>query len=1466
MKGTHFIQVMGKKCSLLTGFIFILLIPPLHAQEIFQSGSGSYNLTLPPDDYIPGNTFDQIGGGAAGASFISKGPNYSGPFQSHQWWTSALWNVNRGDGTDGEITFRGDYHSARMTAEPLIMTAKSYGYELLYRSNANQTSGPNDILNGPWNAGMRIGFTGQNATTTSVDGYGDWHAVFRQEWAGDVLTATASKGCPYLFLKRDGNTDFTVTFPGAPATINAKYSDANVDALMYTSSPQGDPLTDQTMALFLPKGCLINGTPVMNLNGTIPANFSIDVPNGSSYISVAVMPDKTLASLTLFAQHAFNFITATTHTYAYDESASKLTTSFETTTNNVYGFTNNGTLQALYRHQWLYSPQANGPSNTNIVYFSPRGRMKLLATNKFTTVMDNQGILPNLGWANTGSTAQLKTFIDNFAATVNPMPNAADGYAKDQFSDLITHIQLAEQIDDFAAKNKLLAELKSRLVDWLTAPNGEANYNRYFAYSPTFNHMSHYPNGFGSGGTMVDAHFHVGYFIMAAAILARYDQSFVTQYKGMVETVIRSINNYSKDLTDPGANGTISPWFPYLKYFDPYAGFSHAGANGGGQESISESMQFASGVFLWGETIHDDNLRDLGALLYITEGEAGRQYWYDVDGEVNGATATNGNYCTAYQWRHMCRTNDGGGTHDTYFGGNPVAGVWIDYLPWSAATIWSGTNFAGSAANYADLGLDYPNYPVAAGTGSTKPMGGEIVPLQAITDPKGAINAFNSYRTSCNWSPNGYAFAYQWMHTFDSCGVYVGAQIHANITSYGIFQKDSCDTWYRHYMMYNPPGDPVRTVKFTDGTCWELPKDTVVTYTLLGPDSVGPVTADKHSLCLGESFQLNFHDFKVCDKDTTVLYQVSTDGTNWNTLHKVASAGDSLTITITPPSTGNFYYRAIMLNEYANKPYLLCHPFNDTASVGEQDMVTVTSCGCDSVGNINLNKHKFCVNDVVSMNTTNYKMMTSDTIVDFQKSTDKISWSTIKRVGPLNFSANNSVTDTLKQKGTVYYRTIMINEPNPSCIDDTAKISVTGQVDSVVVDEIPVAFAGSDSTICNSEFTLEGNTPNAGVGVWTKSAGNANIDNIISPNSKVSNLSIGTNIFVWTVINGACPAASDQVTISTLAPISVAEAGADQVICASQTTLNAEPALIGKGVWSLLKGSGTIADTLDPATAISNLLPDTNTFAWTISQAPCPLSISTVNIIVNENPSEADAGTDQLICTTYAQLSATTPLIGKGKWTLISGSGTIADSSDAKTIINNLTPGSISNLRWTTSNGVCKEDTQHVQIQILDFQKTNLGADTSFCGEEVILSAGQLNSSYWWQDNSTDSTYIVKAPGTYFVEVSLLNCKNTDTIVFNDNCPYSLYIPDAFTPNSIGSNEIFKAYGTNIENFEMLIFNRWGEQIFSSSDINTGWDGKTKNGFDAQIDVYVYLIKYSAYNIHNKLEKKQRIGRVAVVK
>jgi gliding motility-associated-like protein len=77
-----------------------------------------------------------------------------------------------------------------------------------------------------------------------------------------------------------------------------------------------------------------------------------------------------------------------------------------------------------------------------------------------------------------------------------------------------------------------------------------------------------------------------------------------------------------------------------------------------------------------------------------------------------------------------------------------------------------------------------------------------------------------------------------------------------------------------------------------------------------------------------------------------------------------------------------------------------------------------------------------------------------------------------------------------------------------------------------------------------------------------------------------------------------------------------------------------------------------------------------------------------------------------------------------------------------------------------------------------------------------------------------------------------------------------LYIPNSFTPNGDGLNDIFSAVGYNIVEFEMLIFNRWGEKIFQSDNINFGWNGSylkgnaPNQGDKVQEEVFVYKLKF----------------------
>ena len=169
--------------------------------------------------------------------------------------------------------------------------------------------------------------------------------------------------------------------------------------------------------------------------------------------------------------------------------------------------------------------------------------------------------------------------------------------------------------------------------------------------------------------------------------------------------------------------------------------------------------------------------------------------------------------------------------------------------------------------------------------------------------------------------------------------------------------------------------------------------------------------------------------------------------------------------------------------------------------------------------------------------------------------------------------------------------------------------------------------------------------------------------------------------------------------------------------------------------------------------------------------------------------------------------------------------------------------------------------------------KPKLGRDTTLCiGQQLLLNANIPKEAdsviYTWQDGSKDSVLLVSQSGTYWVSAYIEDYKITvtDTIRVNytDCTPpkYPLWIPNSFTPNGDGLNDVFKPETiAEMEEYKMLIFNRWGQQIFESNNINKAWDGKYK-GRIVESGVYTYRIE-----ARDKLTKEKKVynGRVTLV-
>ncbi len=187
------------------------------------------------------------------------------------------------------------------------------------------------------------------------------------------------------------------------------------------------------------------------------------------------------------------------------------------------------------------------------------------------------------------------------------------------------------------------------------------------------------------------------------------------------------------------------------------------------------------------------------------------------------------------------------------------------------------------------------------------------------------------------------------------------------------------------------------------------------------------------------------------------------------------------------------------------------------------------------------------------------------------------------------------------------------------------------------------------------------------------------------------------------------------------------------------------------------------------------------------------------------------------------------------------------------------------------NGGICSAK-DSLEVFIHDAPKVTGIKDTTVCFlsvHELTIDAGPSATQYNWSDGQSGQSITITKDGRYTVDlISTYGCKSTDAVTISEDCPSSIYAPTAFTPNNDGTNDKFYVKGENIYDFELFIFNRWGEVIFHSKDMNEGWNGKKYNDMhDAQVDVYVWKINYKYWSDwKNKGKIREEVGRVTLIK
>jgi endoglucanase Acf2 len=752
--------------SILEPFIMVyiashLLTPAYLCAQLVQVGKGSYTSTLPNGRKTPSDSL-----GVKVDPQIT--PDFNQPVITNEWWSSFLYKrVPNQHGNSG-----------KSYPHPLSIRGAPTGLEMGYASVA--TKGMDwewEFAGGtyeyPHIPDLTVGIEGLNVDISKTAGYSDWAVTADWTMGTRNLRATMAHGNPFVFFKVSGG--------------NAKIAFASTPTIWFQEGGiLGVTIATHDYAIFAPTGSTWAGT----------GNDRLSSLNGKDYLSIAVLPDNLSSeenkkqALGLFRNHAYAFLTKTKATWLYDEKTSRVTSSLISETVSKEG-TETRTLQALYRHQWLNSADAL----TAYTYASPRGQMKLMEGNIITVTLPFTGILPvfpDRGY----DKATLLGFL-NQESGYN-ISNGDTYNAGKSLGRVAMLIPIADQVGNLTLRNGLLDKLKAQLQDWFTAQAGKQS--SVFYYDKKWNILFGYPASFHSDTEVNDHHFHWGYYIMAAAIIAEFDPTWAEaqNWGGMVELLIKDAANW--DETDIR--------FPKLRNFDPYAGHSWAHGSeyygrGNNQESSSEAMNFHTALFLWGLHTKNKVLRDLAIYMYATEASAVQQYWFDADKAVFPALYPNP--CVG-------QVLSAGGAYWTFFGASANFIHGINFLPLTTGSTYLGWHPENIKANLNYMYNNPYRYQGKTGTWDDVMWG-----TQAFADPVGALTRFGAFNNYSAFDGESKAHIYHLVMNLNALG-FVQKAVTADIPSYAVFDKGNVRT----YVAYNPEALP-RTITFSDGATLVVP-------------------------------------------------------------------------------------------------------------------------------------------------------------------------------------------------------------------------------------------------------------------------------------------------------------------------------------------------------------------------------------------------------------------------------------------------------------------------------------------------------------------------------------------------------------------------------------------------------------------------------------------------------------------
>ena len=517
--------------------------------------------------------------------------------------------------------------------------------------------------------------------------------------------------------------------------------------------------------------------------------------------SLTLGPDSPTQSISnLLARHAFAFVTGTKVRWSYSETESRVTTRYSFDVTPMDGVAVNP-LVGLYPHHWMQL--APGTELSDYALPSVRGPIRMVVTDSFETELPFGGLLPV--WPVTGSESELKDLGEFLVGDTRRTASLYTGHGNGTYwtgkalGSIAQLILVSEQLGQDDRADALEAMLKGRMEKWF---RGEGGF--YFGFHKNVGSLVGYPEEYFSASGMNDHHFHYGYWLMAAAHIAKRDPDWLSpeQWGEMVNLIARDIATSERGRDD----------FPFVRNFDPYEGHSWARGNsdffghGNDQESSSEAINAWAALAFLGEFTGNKQMRDLGVYLYVTEIASVLNYWFDIHGIV---------FDPRYPKPIASMVFGGGYGYSTWWTEEPRQIHGINLLPITSASVYlaqippertlSDINFMKERR---------AEYETASQTDGTPSVIWEnvFVSWMALNDPELALASWNPDADGSMELGDTRSRTLAWALTMKHYGT-PDLSVTADTLMYGVFRRDDGK---QTHCAYNVASE-VRTVTFSDG-------------------------------------------------------------------------------------------------------------------------------------------------------------------------------------------------------------------------------------------------------------------------------------------------------------------------------------------------------------------------------------------------------------------------------------------------------------------------------------------------------------------------------------------------------------------------------------------------------------------------------------------------------------------------